>query len=319
MKSFIRSARIAGIAIPLFAMLVSLGRAELPRPGSPIQHRFIACDFWKKTLWYVNEAKPEEDWQAALPGIPMELQLIGNNRLLISFMGNGYGVFDLTTHKLVEHHNPKEIAGSVAAWRLVDGSTMVGANKNGKLTLIKLDATGAFVREWVFPSITYLRMIRPTPQGTWLLAENSSVAEVTLADDVAADKRILRRFMLPRPRNSYMGVRQPDGTTLVGGGYAAGLFQFGADGRFLREIVAQQPKGMSNYFYGGVQVLKNGHIVVANWTGHSAKDYRPGWKIIEFDEAGNAVWHWFEHTPAAGTINNVIILDDLNTQKLNGN
>lgn len=305
----------------LISALTIISAVSLAAPLSsppPIQHRFIACDFWKKTLWYVNQTDPKEDWQATLPGIPMELQLIGRNQVLISFMGNGYGIFDLGTHKLIEHHNPKEIAGSVSAWRLEDGRTMVGANKNGKLTVIELDKTGTFSREWIFPSITYLRAIRPTPQATWLLAENSSVAEVTLADGVAADKRILRRFMLPRPRNAYMGVRREDGTTLVGGGYAAGLFEYGADGKLSREFVAQQPKGMSNYFYGGVQVLKNGHLVVANWTGHSEKDYRPGWKILEFDKDGKVVWHWFEHDPQAGTINNVIILDDLNTDLSGG-
>lgn len=319
MKIMMKSVRIASMAVALSVTSITPARAAdlSPQPG-PIQHRFLACDFWKKTLWYVDQTSPGKNWQAPLPATPMELQLVGGNRVLISFNGSGYGILDLATHKLVEHHNPKGIAGSVSAWRLADGRTMVGVNRGKGVAIVEVDAAGAVAREWAFPSLYYLRMIRPTPQGTWLLAENDSVAEVTLADDAAADKRILRRFILPRPRNAYMGIRMANGNTVVGGGYSAGLFEYGTDGKLVRERVAPQPKGLSNYFYGGVQVLDNGHIVVANWTGHSKADYRPGWKIIEFDKDGNVVWHWFEHTPEAGTINNAIILDDLDTRKLNG-
>ncbi len=319
MKTFSRhSFRIAAMAVPLLAALSVCGATTSGPQKEPIRHRFIACDFWKKMIWYVDQANPAANWQADLPAIPMELQLVGKNRVLISFMTNGYGLLDLTTHKLVERHNPKEIAGSISAWRLANGHTMVGVNRGKGVALVELDTDGTFKREWVIPSLHYLRMIRPTPQGTWLLAENDSLAEVTVADGVADDKRVLRRFMLPRPRNAYMGVRLENGNTLVGGGYAAGLFEYGADGKLVRELVAAQPTGLSNYFYGGIQVLKNGHIIVANWTGHNEKDYRPGWKILEFDPDGKVVWHWFEHTPEAGTINNVIILDDLDTGKLNG-
>lgn len=308
----------ATVAATTVMCAAAIGHASDTPASAPVQHRFVASDFWKKKLWHVNQAKPSDNWSADLPGTPMDLQLIGGNRLLISCTGNGYGIFDLGTRKLIEWHNPKTIAGSVSAWRLADGHTMVGVNRATGVVLVGLDATGVAVREWSIPVIRNLRMIRPTPQGTWLLAENDSVAEVTLADGVAADKRIVRRFMLPRPRNSYMGVRLADGRTLVGGGYAAGLFEYGSDGKLTRELVAPQPQGMSNYFYGSVQVLKNSHIAVANWTGHNAQDYRPGWKALEFDPDGKVVWHWFEDAADVGTINNVIILDDLDTNKLNG-
>ena len=318
MSTFLSFVNFRRLAAATVLGAFAIGCAGLSVTAAPIQHRFVASDFWKKKLWYVNQAKPEENWSADLPSIPMELQLIGGNRLLISFMSNGYGIFDLGTRKLVEHHHPQTIAGSVSAWRLANGHTMAGVNRNKAVILVELDAANALVREWTIPAITYLRMIRPTPQGTWLLAENNGVTEVTLADGVAADKRMVRQFMLPRPRNAYMGARLEDGRTLVGGGYAAGLFEYGADGKLARELVAQQPQGMSNYFYGSIQALPNGHIAVANWTGHSAKDYRPGWKIIEFDQDGKTVWHWFADAKDVGTINNVIILDDLDTAKLNG-
>ena len=248
----------------------------------------------------------------------MDVQLVGGNRVLVSLNGGGYGIFDLGTHKMVEHHNPKEIAGCVSVRRLADGRTMVGINRGKAVVLAELDADGKFVREWSFSGLSWLRAIRQTPGGNWLLSDFNSLVEVTLADGVAADKRIVRRFPLPRPRNTYMGVRLADGRTLVGGGYAAGLFEYDKDGKLTREMVAKQPQGLVNYFYGSVQVLKSGNIAVANWTGHGQNDYQPGWKIIEFDPAGKAVWHWYEGATDAGTINSALILDGLDTGKLNG-
>ena len=44
---------------------------------------------------------------------------------------------------------------------------------------------------------------------------------------------------------------------------------------------------------------RNGNGLLANWTGQSGRDFIPGWKLIEFDMSGKAVWHW--NAPWAGT------------------
>jgi hypothetical protein len=61
------------------------------------------------------------------------------------------------------------------------------------------------------------------------------------------------------------------------------------------------------------QTLKNGHLVVATWTGHGANDSEKGQQVVEFDSNGHVVWTW--HDPKlAGSIHGVIILDDLDTK-----
>jgi hypothetical protein len=63
-------------------------------------------------------------------------------------------------------------------------------------------------------------------------------------------------------------------------------------------------------------VLKNGDIVVCNWTGHGAKDGEKGAQILQFDPSGKVVWKW--HDPVrAGSIHGVIIMDDLDPTVLN--
>jgi hypothetical protein len=74
----------------------------------------------------------------------------------------------------------------------------------------------------------------------------------------------------------------------------------------------QSPQGqlLGYHFFGAMQVLNNGHLVVCNWTGHGPQDSAKGTQILEFDRSGQVVWKW--HDPVrAGSINGVIILDDL--------
>jgi hypothetical protein len=85
------------------------------------------------------------------------------------------------------------------------------------------------------------------------------------------------------------------------------VVRFAADGKVLSRMQATQPEGLSNYFYAGFQVLPNGNLVVANWTGHSGRDFRPGWKLIEFTPDGKVVWNW--NAPWTGTPNAVIVFD----------
>ena len=141
--------------------------------------------------------------------------------------------------------------------------------------------------------------------------------EATPDAGVPDDKRIVCRFKLPRDRNAYMALAAADGTYWVAGGYAHALYQYAADGHLLRSFEAPQPPGLVNHFYAGFQMLPDGHIVQANWTGHSAKDFKEGWKLIEFDAQGQVVWHWHVPCEQAGTINNVIVLDHLDPAVFN--
>jgi hypothetical protein len=114
-----------------------------------------------------------------------------------------------------------------------------------------------------------------------------------------------------------MALKSTDGTCWVAGGYAHALYQYRADSTLLRTFEADQPPGFSNWFYAGFQLLKNGHVVQANWTGHNEKDFKEGWKAVEFDRDGKVVWHWHAPREQVGSINGLIILDDLDPALLN--
>ena len=56
--------------------------------------------------------------------------------------------------------------------------------------------------------------------------------------------------------------------------------------------------------------------MICNWTGHDPQDSNKGVQIVQYSQAGQLVWKW--HDPArAGSINGVLVLEDLDPAVLN--
>lgn len=302
---------------PVILLLLISCASLVARAQEPaIQHRFLALDFWKGNVYHVDQAHPSNNWSMPWGGGVRDLQLIGRNRLMVS-CSDGYQVYDLATRTKVEEFHNRLLSGTTTVRRRADGSTWIGANQGTNVCVYSLDATNGITCSIVLGGIKWLRMMRFTPEGTLLLAEYDGATEISPRPDIPDTQRIVRRFKLPRPRNTYMALKAADGTYWVAGGYAQGLFNYTPGGTLLREFKAVQPEGFANWFYAGFQCLKNGHIVQANWTGHSARDFKEGWKLIEFDAAGKVVWHWHVPKEQAGTINGVLVLDGLDTASFN--
>jgi hypothetical protein len=282
------------------------------KTGREIKHRFLVSDFMHSSVHYVDQSDASKNWTLKLPEITFDLQLVGGNRLLCN-RSNGYDVYDLATRAKVDSFQSAALKDVRSVRRLADGRTFLGTQGG---MVYELDAQKNMTASNAMPKAAkYVRLMRFTPKGTLLLAAEDGAYEVSLAKGLEAEARLVRKFALPRPRNSFMALFAPDGNLLVAGGYSKGLYTFDPEGKLVKDTVLQQPEGLNNYFYAGFQILKNGHVVMSNWTGHSEKDFKPGWKLAELDKDHNVVWTWNE--AFGGTVNQVIVLDDLDTRVLN--
>ncbi len=277
-----------------------------------IKHRFLVSDFMHCSVHYVDQTDASKNWTLKLPEITFDLQLVGGNRLLCN-RSKGYDVYDLATREKVDSFQSAALKDVRSVRRQADGRTFLGTQGG---TVYEFDAQKNLTATYEMPKAAkYVRLMRFTPKGTLLLAAEDGAYEMSLEKGLEAEKRLVRKFSLPRPRNSYMALYAPDGKLLISGGYSKGLYTFDAEGKLLKDTVLTQPEGLNNYFYAGFQILKNGHIVMANWTGHSEKDFKPGLKVVELDKEHNIVWSWNEEF--GGTVNNVLVLDGLDTGVVN--
>ena len=274
-------------------------------------HRFLYSDFMNRKIVYVDEANRDAYKEAFLPEVAFDLTRCGASQLVVA-QRHGCRLYDVEKLRfLSEIKDPEHLKYATSATRLSDGRTFI---LDGP-AIHEYSPEGKWIRKCTFGDrVKQTRIMRFTDRGTVLIGAYTGFAEVVLDENLPPEQRVRAWFQLPgEARYCYQAEWQKDGTLLTTGGYLPEVVRFAADGKVLSRVQATQPEGLSNYFYAGFQVLPNGNLVVANWTGHSGRDFRPGWKLIEFAPDGKVVWHW--NAEWAGTPNSLIVFDNNEVRK----
>ncbi|MEN9684646.1 MAG: hypothetical protein RLZZ28_432, partial [Bacteroidota bacterium] len=202
--------------------------------------------------------------------------------------------------------------GTLSAHRLRNGNTLLTGmnwqNKKGVL-LIEVDAKGNIVREINYPpQFTYLRLVRETPKGNFMVAAEDTVFEGNDKGEVLWKVKLTG---IAKP-HVWQAIRLTNGNTVVSSGYAANLQIFDASGKQLDTISG--PKEVNPHFFGGFQVLANGNYVVTNWQGHGPTFGNSGIQLLEYSKEGKLVWSWKQDPEKYSSLQGVIVLDGLDTK-----
>ncbi|MCL2117800.1 MAG: hypothetical protein FWH27_05150 [Planctomycetaceae bacterium] len=280
--------------------------------AEPVKHRLLLNDESRFQLLSVDEIDPESNWvikageKIGGGDCVRDLQLIGNHRVLTAIPGvGGFREYDLTTRKVVrEVTNSPRYRNSMTAVRMPDGRTLLGCDQ-GHVRIFVLDAEGRETNALDFPQFKVIRLMRRTCRDTLLFGTNTDhIVEVDLKGNM------LRDVQIPDAQHVYQVIELANGNLLCAAGYGGFLAEIDRDGKIVKTWGGNPPpEGLLYYFMSQFQVLKNGNIVVATWTGHDPNDSNKGQQLVEFDKDGNVVWTW--HDPKlAGSIHGVIVLDD---------
>ena len=276
-----------------------------------IQHDFIAIDEGHATLLHINERDQSKNWLVPI-GQPAarDMQLIGGGKILIGHH-HGYSEFDLALGRLVKEF--KSLAGVTAVRRQPNGQTLVaGVDIPGAqgVAVLELDANDREIHRAIFPS-DYVRLIRQTEQGTYLMSCNDRIREGS------RDGKYLREFPVEGFYHAWKSLRLPNGNLLVTAGYGAFVVELDANGKILRKFGGkdQVTEKVRPFFYAMFQLLPNGNIVLANWQGHGPGFGSSGVQLLEFNPTGDLVWTWSK-PDLISSLQGVLVLDDLDTSKL---
>ncbi len=276
-----------------------------------VQHEFIAIDEGLGTLLHVNERDARRNWVVPLEQPQArDLQLVGDGRVLIGH-DRGYTEFDIATGRRVKQR--ADLTGVTSVRRLPNGHTrLAGVNLLGAtgVGLAELDATDRVVEQRTLPG-DYVRLIRETAAGTFLMMCNTRIRET---DSAGAT---LRELVVDGFYHAWKAVRRPNGNTLASAGYGAFLVELDPDGAIVRKFGAkgQVPEAVHPFFYAMFQLLPKDHIVVANWQDHGPGHGASGVQLLEFDAAGAIVWQWSE-AAMISSLQGVIVLDGLDPRVL---
>lgn len=305
-----RLLQIGMVAAAMAGWGMPSGAADVAGDG-PIRHRLLLGDESRRLMLYVDQFHPESNWVVQLPWRSRDVQLVGGHRVMVTAEPGGFREYDLRTREVVREVTNSVMAGTMSARRLADGRTIVGSVQKG-IVFREVAPDGTVTKTAAFPQLNTLRLARLSPRGTLLFGGNTD--HLFEAD---MDGHVLRDVVLPGSKHNYQVIEKPDGHWLATGGYGCLIAEIDREGRKVRQWGGlPAPAGYTFIFFSQFQVLKNGHIVAATWTGHGANDSTKGQQVVEFAPDGTIVWKW--HDPQmAGSIHAVIVLDDLDTSVLN--
>lgn len=249
----------------------------------------LAYDEGNQTLGLVHTDRPGEGWVLSLAELPLarDLQRLDGGRALVGF-DRGYFEVDLATGRPLKVVDRWKNVSSVR--RLANGHTLVVGldldGGTGGIVVLTLDAQDTVVKT-ARRDGTYVRLLRTTPEGTWLLGADDHFLET---DEALVE---VRRLAAPGFRHAWMAHRYPDGTTLVSGGYGPFFAVFGREGNLLRTFGAkgQVPDEVSPNFYASFEFLDGG-LVVANWQGHGPTHGAKGRQLVFFGPDGSYLDSW---------------------------
>jgi hypothetical protein len=281
---------------------------EGPLPGPP--QKLLLRDEAQSMVSYVELGNPAAGWHTTV-AYGRDLQLVGNGHFLIG-TDNGYEERSLADGSLVAQQTA--FPGTLSAHRLRNGLTMLaGVNWQGAtgVVLVEVDAGGAVTKRIGFPAFSFVRLVRQTAQGTFLITVDDAVIEGD------ANGNILWRADVPRvtaaASHVWEALRLASGETVVSTGYGVSLQFFGPDQTLQRTISG--PADVMPNQYVGFQILPGGRFLVANWIGHSGEVM--GVQLLEYDSTGALVWSYQpDPVTESRSLHHVIVLDGLDPNNM---
>ncbi len=301
--------KIERIMLLLFIVSIcSLSQAQLNIPQ--MKHKVLLSDEGNQKVHYIDMNDGSKNWSISFAN--RDMQLIGDGKLLLN-SGTGYEEYDLSTHTKVK--NVSVGSNIQTAFRINSQETFVGVDGSVPHVEIINNATGKSRKTInIKPSIT-LRLIRPTPNKTFLVGGKD--AGMVYEFDSLGNK-VWEANVGGSP---YQAVRLLNGNTVISTGYGAQIAIVDKNSKVIRKFPAN-PKDASltavnPNFFGGFQILSNGNIVIANWQGHGTGHGTSGIQLLEFDSTGVLVSYWKQNASIVSSLHGVIVLDDLDPAVMN--
>jgi hypothetical protein len=251
-------------------------------------------------------------WKTATEGpFARSMQLIGNNQVL-GGTSTGYQVFDF-----IDGHITKTVKGfpnTTSAYRMANGETMLthGSSSvampapDGSITLSFLDETDEVSHAIAYPGFGFVRMPRPTRNGTFLVPSDTTLFEGD------ATGKVLWTASGFQWGNIWEPLLMSDGNVLLATGFGASLDIVDRNTHLVTKRYGTQTMPMAATFlpdtFMEFQILPNGNFITANFRGEAN---RIGIQVIEFDPAGDVVWFYKQDPNVFADIAGVMVIDGM--------
>jgi hypothetical protein len=236
------------------------------------------------------------------------LQLIGNNQVL-GGRNDGYEVFDLTTGQIVKQ--VKTYPNTQSAYRMANGETML--TRSGT-ELDFLDKSDDVAHSLSYPGFGYVRIARPTRNGTFLIPSDTKLVEGD------AKGNVLWTAAGPEWAHAWEPLLMSDGNVLLATGFGSSLDVVDRTTHLVVKRYGTKAMPMAATFrpnfFAEFQILPNGNLITSNWTGGHGCGGNSGVQVIEFNPAGDVVWFYKQDPLVLSSVQGVMVIDGMDPRFL---
>jgi hypothetical protein len=284
------------------------------------RHILYMVDNGFNKLLFMNQKDPSKNWKVSIPAGSRDLQLVANNKILVSH-GNGAAEYDRTTG--VKGWSISTYSGVSTAQRLANGNTLLGwsvpasGSTPARVILSEVTSAGREVSRVPINNITTFRLARRLSNGNTLITGDRNNDLKFKVFEVNAMGAIVWQQLLYGGKG-YVANRVSNGDTRATMGPVGNLYQPGKDDNKLLQLsptgaivkfwggMANHPNAELRKFSGYSVVPANGNILIANWLGDGNVGTGP--HAVEFDANNKLVWSWKDYTTAQ-TVTNVLVIE----------
>lgn len=274
------------------------------------RHILYMVDNGFNKLLFLNQKDPTKNWTVSIPAGSRDLQLIANNKILVSH-GNGAAEYDRTTG--AKGWSISTYTGVSTARRLTNGNTLLGwstaasGSTPAKVILSEVTSSRTEVARITINNITNFRLARRLSNGHTLITGDTNNDSKWKVWEVDATGAIIWQKLLGG--KGYVANRLSNGDTQATICDTDNkLLQLSTTGSIVKYWGgnAKHPNAELRKFSGYSIVPANGNILQANWLGDGKIGTGP--HAVEFDANNSLVWSWKDFT-AAQTVTNLLVIE----------
>lgn len=256
---------------------------------APKRHHFLLMQYSPGNRIVELSADGQILWEHPLPSLGVMFERLNNGNIIYAYGGVPTGVQEVDrNHKIVWNYTAKceQVLGFS---RLPNGNILVG--EQGPCRAVEVNPKGEVTH--ITPLTTseksahrQLRSLHRLPNGHILSCHEADAT----AREVDAEGKIVWEYS--GVTNVFEAIRLKNGNTLIGCGTQARIIEVTKAGKIVWEFGAKDAPELGLNWITGIQILKNGNLVVANFL-HGKEGQ--GVHAFEVTRDKRVVWTFADH------------------------